>query len=83
MRRKHWIGAGFSLAPAYVVAAIPTAFLASMLKLRPLGWVALFVILIAAYVYVWAGLIARWTADERPASEAQAPPRSADKPSQE
>jgi hypothetical protein len=83
MRRKHWIGAGCSLAPAYVVAAIPTAFLASMLRLPPLGWVALFVILIAAYVYVWAGVMARWTADQRPASEAQAPPRTADKPSQE
>ena len=83
MRRRHWIGAGCSLPPAYVAAAIPTAFLASVLRLPPLGWGILFVVLLAAYVYVWAEAITRWTADQSPTSDAQALAAPAEKPSQE
>jgi hypothetical protein len=83
MRRRHWIGAGCSLVPAYVAAAIPTAFLASVLSLPPLGWAILFVALMTAYVYVWSGAITRWTANGPSASGAQALAAPADKPSQE
>lgn len=83
MRRRHWIGAGCSLAPAYVAAAIPTAFLAPALRLPSLGWVILFVALIAAYVYAWAGVITRWIANQPSAADAGALAVPADDPTHE
>jgi hypothetical protein len=83
MRPRHWIGAGALLAPVYLAAAIPTAFLGSLLDMPPLGWVVVLAAAMTAYMYVWAGVIVRWIDNQRPSSPPQPAAGRAGAPSQE